>query len=67
MKICYVDENGHCGEVFDPRQPVEVLCGVITDLSKLFKTQKEHSDILDYLLGSEPGTRLDPFFARLPR
>jgi len=49
MKICYVDESGHCGERYDPNQPVEVLCGVVTDLTKLFKTQKEHSQIMDML------------------
>ena len=26
-----------------------MLCGVVTDVTKLFKTQKEHSDTLDYL------------------
>jgi len=49
MKVCYVDESGHCGEKFDRSQPVEVLCGVITDLSKLFKTQNEHNQIMDML------------------
>lgn len=49
MKICYIDESGHCGERFNPDQPYEVLCGVLADVSGLFKTQKEHSDIIDYL------------------
>jgi hypothetical protein len=49
MKICYSDESGHCGEKFNPSQPVEVLCGVTTDITKLFKTQKEHNDIIDIL------------------
>jgi len=38
MYVCYVDESGHTGEKFDPNQPVEVLCGVVTDVTKLFKT-----------------------------
>jgi hypothetical protein len=46
MYICYVDESGHCGVKEDPAQPVEVLCGVITDLTKLTKTQREHSELL---------------------
>ncbi len=49
MRICYVDESGHCGIKFDRHQPVEVLCGVITDISKLFKTQNEHGRIIDFL------------------
>ena len=49
MKICYIDESGHCGEKYNPKQPIEVLCGVITDISKLFKTQTEHRDILELL------------------
>ncbi len=49
MRICYVDESGHCGTKSNPEQPIEVLCGVITDITKLFKTQKEHNDILDFL------------------
>jgi hypothetical protein len=50
MKICYVDESGHCGEKFNEKQPVEVLCGVITDLYTLFKTQRQHSQIMDVLV-----------------
>lgn len=46
MYICYVDESGHCGVKEAPAQPVEVLCGVITDLAKLTKTQREHSELL---------------------
>lgn len=57
MRICYVDESGHCGEKYDPQQPIEVLCGVITDISKLFKTQREHNDILELL--SNHGINID--------
>jgi hypothetical protein len=46
MYICYVDESGHCGERADPSQPVEVLCGVLTSLVKLSKTQREHAALL---------------------
>lgn len=46
MYICYVDESGHCGRKFNPKQPVEVVCGVLTDVSKLFKTQREHTALL---------------------
>lgn len=46
MYICYVDESGHCGRKRNPRQPVEVLCGVLTDITKLAKTQREHSALL---------------------
>lgn len=49
MKICYVDESGHCGKKYNENQPVEVLCGVITDLYHLFKTQKQHNEILNIL------------------
>lgn len=49
MYVCYADESGHCGAKYNPRQPVEVLCGVLSDFSKLFKTQREHSSILDSL------------------
>lgn len=49
MYACYIDESGHCGERFDPNQPVEVLCGVITDMTKLFKTQREQDQILSLL------------------
>lgn len=46
MYICYVDESGHCGEKRNPKQPVEVLCGVVCDLTKLAKTQREHHGLL---------------------
>lgn len=49
MYICYVDESGHCGTKFNPNQPVEVLCGVITDVTKLFKSQREHQALLSDL------------------
>jgi hypothetical protein len=49
MRICYLDESGHCGKKYNPNQPVETVAGVITDASKLFKTQREHSDIIDLL------------------
>ena len=49
MYICYVDESGHCGKKFNPEQPVEVLCGVRTDISKLFKTQRQHKKLLAIL------------------
>lgn len=49
MYICYIDESGHCGKKYNPQQPVEVLCGVITDLTKLFKTQKEQRELLEIL------------------
>lgn len=49
MRICYIDESGHCGTKYNADQPIEVLCGIMTDISKLFKTQKEHNDILDIL------------------
>jgi hypothetical protein len=49
MYVCYVDESGHCGKKYNADQPVEVLCGVLTDVSKLFKTQREHSEILQIL------------------
>jgi hypothetical protein len=51
MRVCYADESGHCGVKVNHNQPIEVLCGVTTDLSKLFKTQKEHNGILDLLSG----------------
>lgn len=28
MYVCYIDESGHCGKKYNPKQPVEVLCGV---------------------------------------
>lgn len=49
MYACYIDESGHCGERFDANQPVEVVCGVITDITKLFKTQREHNGLLKLL------------------
>lgn len=49
MYICYVDESGHNGQRFNPRQPVEVVCGVLTDVTKLFKTQKELALIMRFL------------------
>ena len=50
MKVCYADESGHCGKKYNPDQPVEVLCGVVTDATKLFRTQRQHSDLLDVLV-----------------
>lgn len=47
MKICYLDESGHCGEKKDPEQQIETVVGVITDISRLFKTQKEHGNIIE--------------------
>ena len=49
MYLCYVDESGHCGTAYNPAQPVEVLCGVLTDFTKLSKTQREQRDILTIL------------------
>lgn len=49
MYICYVDESGHTGEKLDVNQPVEVVCGVITDITKLFKTQRELSKTMNVL------------------
>lgn len=49
MYICYADESGHCGRKFNPAQPVEVVCGVITDVTKLFKSQREHTALLSDL------------------
>lgn len=49
MYVCYVDESGHNGKKFNPNQPVEVLCGVVTDVTKLFKTQRELAFILKFL------------------
>jgi hypothetical protein len=49
MYICYVDESGHAGTKYSSAQPVEVVCGVLTDLSKLSKTQREHVRRLDEL------------------
>ncbi|MBN2840128.1 MAG: DUF3800 domain-containing protein [Coriobacteriia bacterium] len=49
MYICYVDESGHCGKKTNPQQPVQVMCGVVSDLTKLFKTQREHAEIIGIL------------------
>lgn len=49
MYVCYIDESGHCGAKYDPKQPVEVVSGVITDITKIFKTQREHNLILSIL------------------
>lgn len=49
MRICYLDESGHCGKKHNPHQPIEIVAGVITDATKLFKTQRQHSDIIDVL------------------
>jgi len=50
MYFCYVDESGHCGTKFDPNQPVEVLVGVVSDATKIHKTNREHSNFLKELL-----------------
>jgi hypothetical protein len=57
MYICYIDESGHCGKKFNPEQPVEVLCGVLTDISKVFKTQKEQQKLIKLL--NDNGIPLD--------
>ncbi len=49
MYACYFDESGHCGRKYNAEQPVEVLAGVITDVTKLFKSQRDHSRILAIL------------------
>lgn len=49
MKICYLDESGHCGKKYDSNQPTETIVGVTTDITKLFKTQKEHGNIIETL------------------
>lgn len=49
MYACYTDEAGHCGKKFNPKQPIEVVCGILIDLSKLFKTQREHKLIFKFL------------------
>ena len=46
MYICYVDESGHCGEKYNPEQPVEVLFGVMLDLTKLTKAHRQHNEII---------------------
>ncbi|HNS19028.1 MAG TPA: DUF3800 domain-containing protein [Sedimentisphaerales bacterium] len=51
MYICYGDESGHCGKKLNPKQPVQVMCGVLNDLTKLSKTQREHAEILSILNG----------------
>ncbi|HEY5470268.1 MAG TPA: DUF3800 domain-containing protein [Bacteroidales bacterium] len=50
MYFCYVDESGHCGTKYDSNQPVEVLVGVVSDASKIHKTNREHSNFLRNLL-----------------
>jgi hypothetical protein len=50
MYFCYVDESGHCGIKFNPEQPVEVLVGVVSDATKIHKTNREHSNFLKELL-----------------
>jgi hypothetical protein len=47
MYALYVDESGHCGKKYDKTQPVEVLVGVIVDLTKLPKAQREYAAFLD--------------------
>ena len=46
LYICYVDESGHCGEKYNPEQPVEVLFGVMLDLTKLTKAHRQHNEII---------------------
>ncbi len=50
MYFCYVDESGHCGTKYNPEQPVEVLVGVVSDATKIHKTNREHSNFLKELL-----------------
>ncbi len=50
MYFCYVDESGHCGTKHDPNQPVEVLVGVVSDATKIHKTNREHTNFLKTLL-----------------
>ncbi len=50
MYFCYVDESGQCGTKFDPNQPVEVLVGVVSEATKIHKTNREHSSFLKELL-----------------
>ena len=47
MYICYIDESGHCGKKFNSEQPVEVLCGIITDLTKWNKTHDDLQNMVD--------------------
>lgn len=49
MYICYLDESGHCGKKANEKQPIETIVGVMTDLSKLNKTQHEHKLLLKNL------------------
>ncbi len=49
MYVCYADESGHCGKKYNSVQPVEVLCGVVSDATKLFKTQRELAVIVKLL------------------
>ena len=62
MYVCYVDESGHTGEKLDPNQPVEVVCGVLTDITKLFKTQRELSELMQVL--KDKGISVDELKAR---
>ena len=54
MYLCYLDESGHCGKKYNPIQPVEVMCGIVTDATKLFKTQRQHQQIIDILNKNRP-------------
>lgn len=47
MYICYIDESGHCGEKYNPEQPIEVLFGAMLDLTKLTKAQRQHQEIMN--------------------
>ncbi len=47
MYTCYLDESGHCGEKVNPQQPVEIIFGVLIDLSKLTKAQKQYQQFID--------------------
>lgn len=50
MYACYIDESGHCGNKFNPDQPVEVLVGVMNNLgAKLPKTQREFLQLVEKL------------------
>ncbi|HRH70190.1 MAG TPA: DUF3800 domain-containing protein [Flavobacteriales bacterium] len=50
MYTCYIDESGHCGNKYNPAQPVEVLVGVMNNLGlKLPKTQREFLQLVTKL------------------
>jgi hypothetical protein len=49
MYVCYADDSGHCGKRFHPDQPVQVVAGVVADIARLHKTQREQKEILDIL------------------